>query len=196
MSVYIGELFVDVATAEDHSFDSEVTEYPVESGADVADHVRPRPQMVSIEGIVTNTPIGSQAQPTLDAQRSSEALAMLLAMRDAREPIRVETALKTYENMLLEALNVTENAETGDALRFRASFKQLQIVTNNRTTLRVKAASGSAKVNLGHKPSKALEINILGVKLKTRENLDYDDPKRWVNPTRTSRSTSGPFRWQ
>lgn len=50
-------LELDVDTQETHDLVSDITEHPVEEGADVTDNVRPRLRRVSIEGFVTDTPL-------------------------------------------------------------------------------------------------------------------------------------------
>lgn len=162
MSAIVAGYELDVAVSEDHSFESEVTEHPVEIGADIADHVRARPISVTLEGIVSDTPIGDLAQRRQQftlisgeafALPSEEALAFLLTIRDAREPITIQTSLRSYENMMLQSLRVPRSAENGEALRFTATFVQVVIVTNLRTVVRVADPRGNKKVNGGNKPS-------------------------------------------
>ncbi len=166
--ILIDGFAIDIATTEEHQLDSEVTEYPVEEGSDIADHVRARPIMVSLDCIVSNTPIGpiadtrraegsvSDSELLAPSSPADDAYAKLVAIREAREPITITTSLKTYENMLLESLSIPRSARTGDALEFRASFKQLLLVTNRRTTIRTKIPRAKKKVNRGHKPTEAV----------------------------------------
>jgi hypothetical protein len=50
-------LELDADLQEAHDLGSDITEHPVEEGADVTDHVRPRLRRVTIEGYVTDTPM-------------------------------------------------------------------------------------------------------------------------------------------
>lgn len=162
MSVFIAGYEIDVALSEDHSFESEVTAHPVEIGADIADHVRARPITVTLEGIVSDTPIGSLAERRQQFTlvngeafmlASDEALAFLLAVRDAREPVTIQTTLRSYDDMMLQSLTVPRSSATGEALRFTATFVQVVLVTNERTVVRVSVPRASNKVNRGNKPS-------------------------------------------
>lgn len=145
---------IDVAVTETHGFESEVTEHPVESGADIADHVRARPIVVTLDSVVSDTPIGDlAARRSTDTLPSREALARLLAIRDAREPITIETDLRVYDNMVMESLSIPRSVQTGDALRFSATFKQIQLVTNARTTVPVAIPRAKKKVDRGNKPT-------------------------------------------
>ena len=48
---------VGVTLSESHNATNEVTEFPVEEGANISDHVRPGLKTVSLEVLITNTPI-------------------------------------------------------------------------------------------------------------------------------------------
>lgn len=182
MSAIINGYELDVAVNEDHTFESEVTEHPVEIGADVADHVRARPITVTLEGIVSDTPIGAVAQRRQQftlvngeafALPSEEALAFLRAVHEAREPVTIQTSLGSYENMMLRSLQVPRSTETGEALRFTASFVQVVIVQNLRTVVRVAVPRASNKVNRGNKPA----ADVPGVPLEVAAPwLLRDDP--------------------
>lgn len=156
MPLIIDGYQVDAELSSDHEFVNEVTEHPVETGADVTDHSTPKAISVSVEGVVSDTPVGNLAAKRLSdgaGTPSDDALARLLALRESREPITIETSLRVYDNMMLEQLTTSRDASTGDALRFRATFKQLQLVTNRRTTILVAAPRSRRRVDRGAKPS-------------------------------------------
>ena len=132
---------IDVSLSETHDFESEVTEYPVESGSNVADNIRNKPIIVTMEGIVSNTPIG-----VLDSQTSTSAIARssgifpaddaykrLLTIRDNRQPITISTSLDVFDNMVLQSLSVPRASGGADALHFTAKFIQITMVQNIRT---------------------------------------------------------------
>lgn len=73
--VLIRGFVIDVTISEDHTFDSEVTEFPVESGSTISDNVRPKPITLSMDGIVSNSPIGSvRQQRAVSAPSASNSL--------------------------------------------------------------------------------------------------------------------------
>lgn len=55
--VWIGPVWIDVSISEKHQLGADVTEHPVEDGPSVADNIRPTPRTITIEGLVTNTPL-------------------------------------------------------------------------------------------------------------------------------------------
>lgn len=50
-------LTLDAVTTERHTLTQNVTEHPVEQGASLVDHIRPLPVAISLEGVITNTPL-------------------------------------------------------------------------------------------------------------------------------------------
>ena len=172
----IGDLAIDCTVTETHSSSATVTEHPVESGANITDHIRPEPLQLSITGIVSDTPLGSkQIQRSIDIGGTSvqvtqqetpssatgfgrTAWSKLEAIRSAAKPIKVVTRDKTYESMALVSLSVPKDARTGGAFMFTAQFKQVRIVFNRSTKVVVaKAPKSHKKQDTGKQPTAELE---------------------------------------
>ena len=155
MAITIHGYLIDVATAVDHRRDAEVTEHPVEDGADIADHIRTLPAIVVVTGIVSDTPLSATAPRRLGDLPSEEARAHFENVRLAREPITVETATRVYTNMVMQGYSEIVDGKSGDAFNFRATFKQIDLVSNNRTFITVKLPRARRKRNLGNKSAKS-----------------------------------------
>jgi hypothetical protein len=151
----IGAIELDASISESHSGTVQATAHQVERGAKITDHLRPEPDILTIEGLVTNTPInltqqtravsfgGVEFTTTATAPAiygvpgyAEEAFAKLQALKNAGELVTVVTAIKTYEDMALTSLQVPRDRSTGDALRFSATFQQIRIVQNKVTQIR------------------------------------------------------------
>lgn len=124
---------LDCLLSDTHTFESEVTEFPVESGSTISDNIRSKPLVISLEAIVSNTPLtfagnfrASGSVPSIDAY------AKLLAIRRDRRLVTIATSLETYDNMALESITIPRASGRGDELRFSATFKQVEIVINKR----------------------------------------------------------------
>lgn len=176
--IVIGGYVIDAAPVETHTLDSAVTDHPVEDGADVTDHVRVLPNRLTIEGIVSDTPIGVIAAVRKDespfrtestggvvtaetalrfGKPSEDAFAFLKELRAKREPVRVETDIAVYENMILVGLSIPRSARTGGALHFRASFQEIVLVKTERTSISVAIPIVEKKSRLGAKTSKVVK---------------------------------------
>lgn len=171
----IGDLALDCTVTETHTATSTVTEHPVESGANITDHIRPDPVQLSITGIVSDTPIGArevqraieiggvsvqikqQETPTSPTGFGRAAWSKLDAMRLAAKPVTVLTRDKKYESMAIVSLTVPKEAKTGGALYFTAQFKQVRIVFNRSTKVVVaKAPKSHKKQDTGKQPTAEL----------------------------------------
>ena len=132
-------LQLDAAVTEEHGADNEVTAHPVEEGAAVVDHIRQQPDTITLEGIVTNTPLPTDKSPTLaQATRAQDAWDTLRRIRDGGILVEVATPLRVYTDMALVSLRVPRDARTGDALRFTATLRQVRTVTSQVRQVRQK----------------------------------------------------------
>ena len=110
---------MDLALSEEFSFPGEATKFPVERGVDFTDHIRELPDEITLECIVSDTPIGEVAtdstrQPvtgpdgvTSTALPSAEALQRMRELKALGQPIRVETTLGVFTSMAFLELNTT-----------------------------------------------------------------------------------------
>jgi hypothetical protein len=137
-------LVLDAAISETHSGDADVTEHPVERGANVSDHVRVKAETLKLEGLITDTPVGAAGTDG----RSVSAYRTLLSIKDDGNPIAISTPFREYTQMVMQSLEVPRDAKTGSALRFSASFRR--IVTAETKVSRV---IPHAKKALGKKPT-------------------------------------------
>ncbi len=152
MSVFIDGYEIDVSVNETHTFDSMITSDPVEKGANITDNIKALPETVTLTGVVSDTPFGQLAERRTDGElNSASALDFLRAIRDAREPVTIETSLRKYESMALERLSVPMNVSIGDSFQFTATFKQIRIITTLRETVDTEQPRGKRKTKRGDK---------------------------------------------
>lgn len=145
---------IDVAVSEEPTYEADVTDFPTESSADTTDHIRPKSLVLKIEGWISDTPIGVIASdPTRQAatagKPSKAAYDKLTAVFLARKPVTVECSFGIFLSMAFQNLSPVANDKTGKALHFTGTFKQINVKTNNRTTIRQSIPGGGKKKNLG-----------------------------------------------
>lgn len=201
----IGTVELDASISETHAATAVATRHPVESGADVSDHVHLNPRTFLIEGLITNHPLevpGTQADGVaiVSKQFSWETLpgpgaigAVIGVAQDIfglasdntshaqgfsqefdrvkdaydeidnlvakRQPILIITALREYENMILESFETQKSAEVGEALRFTCSAVQIRVVTSELADAIPDPSilSGLAKAAKGGQPAGATD---------------------------------------
>jgi hypothetical protein len=171
----IGSVQLDVSISEQHTSTNEVTDHPVEVGVNIVDHVRPKPDVLKIEGMVSNTPLPSSDAPAypvtvngitflsksqFQAARAGTAYSDLLSLQSSASLITVVTGLRTYDNMVIESLDVPRDAKVGQALRFSCTLKQIKTAV-----LQTAKIVPTAKVDKGKKatttPTKEQSSSVL-----------------------------------
>lgn len=128
----IGWLTVDVTIEESHDFGAGVTDWPVEGGALITDHVRLKPKSLTITGFVSDTPLDLVGL-SLGRSRAASAFFVLEQMWQARVPFTVVSQLRVYNNMVIESLSVPKQRE--QAIRFTCSMREVQLVSGQNTLL-------------------------------------------------------------
>lgn len=154
-----GALEIDATKTRGFEDAAEVTEFPVESGSAITDHIRPLNGTLALEGVISNTPLvvpstqmqGITAAPgavTLvggDGKARATMLqwsgvfdrkkvcdGILAGLVNSATPVMVTTPLRTTENIAITRYKVEETSDTGDALSFAMDFKRLHIATTAR----------------------------------------------------------------
>src|SRR5687768_1859647 len=134
---------IDAAITEEHTLEAEITQYPIEKGGTITDHRRKLPRSVTMELVVSDTPLGDAARvreledqsglSDSGALPSDEAYAFFKAIHEDGTLFEVVTNLETYQSMLLETLSIPLDAETGHAFVSTATFREVVIAELRRT---------------------------------------------------------------
>lgn len=136
---------LDGIISEQHDSVARVTKHPVEYGVDISDYVIKQPMKVTVNGIVTNSPFlkqmanrlpgdpnfGSQAVETLKGERARNAYKGLIELQNERQPVRLQTGLLVYDNMVLTHVSAPNDVQ--DNLRVRLTFEEIFISDGSTT---------------------------------------------------------------
>lgn len=133
-------IVVDATVRETHLSECGITKNPIEDGAQITDHVQVVPKKLTVEGVISDTPLGfafiSNIQNFVRTvttifggrSRSQDAYDDMVKLQESRRPFTVITNLKRYENMIMASLSVPRDASTGGAIHFTAELQQIIIV--------------------------------------------------------------------
>jgi len=164
-------IIVDATVSEEHVSECDVTENPVEDGAKITDHVQIKPKKLTIEGVISDAPLGYavigniqnlvRSVSTLFGKksRSQDAFDDLIKLQESRKPFTVTTGLKRYTNMIMENLSVPRTSQTGAAIHFKAVMKEIRIVKSQTTATSLASTAkniGSKAKDLGQKVTDAV----------------------------------------
>ncbi len=170
----VGSLILDATMSAEHTLESEVTDFPVEDGVNVSDHIWPKPRRFKIEGFITNSPVlilgtlfrrlgnadtenGKVVGPAINYVQV--AYKILEDMHLKRELITVSTGLATYTDMAIESITIPVSPTQGDSLQFQMTVKKVVKVRSQFVMVQIKkprAAKAKPKVDKGPQTPAAL----------------------------------------
>ncbi|WP_425327623.1 phage baseplate protein [Pseudomonas nitroreducens] len=173
-----------MVTLEELSTDNlQITEHPVELGANINDHAFKQPAEVVIRCGWSNSSLGSlisglrQAVSTIfgDSAFGSDYVSgvynQLLALQESRIPFDVSTGKRTYQNMLMRSLALTTDPRTEYALMCTVVCRQVIIVQTQATTLPPRDAQAN--------PQGTGEVANMGTKQTAQA---FPAPGGWLPP--------------
>jgi len=158
----------DAIISENHQMNAEATQYEIEDGSDISDHIINRGKLLTIEGIVSDDPItilqtgmlsrtiaaitpgvlksklsfglsGDKGRPSKEAYDHFEEI------YDKKIPVTIITGLKKWDNMIMEDISIPRTSKTVRSLNFTATFRQVRMVS----AILVTAPSVHQDVELG-----------------------------------------------
>ncbi|HCJ6658405.1 TPA: hypothetical protein NU786_002489 [Enterobacter hormaechei subsp. xiangfangensis] len=128
---------------------ADITSYPVESGAEVSDHVQIKNNTFKLSGIISETPVRLEKDLLYSAgvngTRISQAIEYLDKMFDSRQPITLVTEHKVYENVILSGISYDYKSEY--AMQFDLEFEQIRLVS--KATVNVIATETQGNKSVG-----------------------------------------------
>lgn len=171
MPTYIEGFEIDAVLNEERTSECEVTEHPVEKGVSVTDHARLKPKVISLDCIVSDTPVGGLAERRkfqnsilaitgLQSVPSDLARTYIEELQAKRKTVTVSTewsrtdgtkGYKAYDNMMITSISETVSADSGDTYSFKVMLKQIVYVENERTIVKVSTPRAKKKVDKGEK---------------------------------------------
>ena len=119
--------FPDCTISVSHTFDNEVTEYAVEDGTSVSDHVQNKNGMFSVSGIYNARPldyyVGDQINPQ---NRIADAYTFLKRLRDDRNTFSLVSRYDVYEDCVVKSLKFPLAPTDGNTLIFEMDIVQVR----------------------------------------------------------------------
>ncbi len=151
-------LTLDASITQEHGLSCEVTDHPVESGANVSDHVRINPIALRITGVVSAYPFADDTAPV---GREVDAWGKLESM--VGQVFEVSTTLRRYPKMVLLRVDVTRERGVTD-LEPKLELREIRTVSQQSVTLppdqirkKPQKASGQGKADSGRTSGSAAD---------------------------------------
>lgn len=143
----IGSIVAHVTLEEMGTDELQITEHPVQQGANITDHAFKKQPDLVIRCGWSNSSLGgvlNGVQGLLSALTGGDSFGsdyvsgiynQLLALQESRIPFDVTTGKRLYTNMLMRSLSQTTDEKSEYTLMVTATFKQILIVQTQATTL-------------------------------------------------------------
>lgn len=109
----LGDIELTVVISDEPTSEVEVTEKPVERGQDVADHVKKKPDTLSISGVVVGDDAASKLEKLKEYQRTGKLLTYIHRV--------------WWNNVVIESLNTRHSAAVGNGFEFDMVLKVVRI---------------------------------------------------------------------
>lgn len=128
----LGELDIfelDITTRRSHVDPGSVVSFPVGQGSKGADMINRDSGMLTVEGLLTNTPInyfgiGGGLRPN----RVIELYQKLIEIYEREDHVFVFTDVRAWYDMVIESVMADEDAESGESLPIVITLKQAPIL--------------------------------------------------------------------
>jgi hypothetical protein len=136
----IAGYFFDAFLRVDHISKLNITEHPVETGANVSDHAFVEPQELTIEiGMSDVSKSLVAGQFNTGKSRSVTAYKLLKELQGQRIPLQIYTRLGVYKNMLIETISAPDDYKTRYSLNVTVTFKE--VIMAQTKTVKISARS-------------------------------------------------------
>ena len=190
--------FVDPITAKvvtcsavlssNHQYTNDITEFPVDSGDFITDHVIKKPLVITIDAVISNTPLPKKgvvipapvftklpyspgaiseiATLTDSVNRdANDAYTNLLLWREARTTLNLINGLNTFTNLQIKSWKVDLSKKTDTAFYFNITLQQIRIANSMTVDVQSFASSVRGKAspnkNIGTPATKQVPTSML-----------------------------------
>lgn len=165
-----GELQVlefDALLTELHQHTARATQFPVETGSAISDHVLQEPDVVRVEVLFSDSPlpstVGMQPDEFREAAeggdfrgRAAELYRQVVGIKEAAVPVTLTSTVHTYENLVVEAVELPVDASRGDAVQVGIQLRHVRKV-GLRTVPVPKIERAAPKVSKGKQQTRPAE---------------------------------------
>ena len=103
----------------------------METGTEISDHISIEPMTVSVEGVISDSPIGGGDK----SGRYLDILYDLERLWRSRSLVTVATHLKVYQDMAIVFIDIPRDGYTGQAMRFSIDLIQVVKATAQTTSV-------------------------------------------------------------
>lgn len=159
----IGGLFFDAVLGVETEHAAVITSHPVQSGANMSDHMYLEPVKISMEiGMSDAMASMVRGQWTGAYTKSVSAYRKLCELQQSRAPFSVLTRLNRYDNMVIQSITVHDDVRTLYGLRASIALQQILVATVATEKVSARAWTSGGGVNRGEVQPKEAPPSVAG----------------------------------
>ncbi|MHB1865556.1 MAG: phage baseplate protein, partial [Candidatus Saccharimonadales bacterium] len=126
----LGGWFFDNVLSAQHTLQLTVTSDPIQLGSSISDYAYVQPRQLVLQIGQTDTATSFiPGQFAGGKSRSVNAYQVLKALAFQRIPVQVTTRLETYQNMIVQEVQATEDNTTASALNATVTLQEILVAT-------------------------------------------------------------------
>lgn len=149
----VGALELDALLSEVTDLTAKATEYAVEEGSPISDHVVIQPERLKVSGWITPTNV--QLMQADGRPKMLEAKATLRKMIDDRAEVTIVTGMDTYSGMILESCSIGRTNEGGEKFTVDMDFVKIRKAVLRKADIPPDKTKGTATGKAGSTNTKA-----------------------------------------
>ena len=154
----IGEVEFSATTEEDVTYESEVTDHPVEDLGYISDHVKPLPIKFSIAGVV----VGEDAFPKLK----------LLREYCKGKKVYRYYGRNIFSNVVIESLSTSHSGSVRNGFSFKISCKIIKQAVSKQITNQAADPLKNQKSGAKKTATQTKKVKNKGKQIKTKRKVD------------------------
>ncbi len=128
----IGNIIFDAFISEEHMRNSKATKYPVETGAEISDHIINEPIRLTISAFI---------EAFIDGGNILESFRQLDELIDQKTLVTVVTGLKVYENMHITSYSIPRTVTNGGSLNVNINLEEFRFVSSQSVSIPISQLS-------------------------------------------------------
>lgn len=125
-------LEIDATISENHQFTTELTKHEVEEGFDITDNARKMPRILSISGVITDTPNTLGSNKILNSileKPSQNAFDFLLNIYETSVLCYISTSVFEYTQYIMTDFSYRKSRDENGGLFFDLTFEEVRFAT-------------------------------------------------------------------
>lgn len=166
-------LVFDLQLSESHSFDSVVTNHPVENGSPISDHIEKKLRSGSSSFLISNY---SLTQGELETNRVQDIYDLFKQLWSAKELVTLVTDLEVYENVAITKVSIARQAGVGEAGTFAVSFTEFRIVRLKKVSVDANIVVTELETPQAKQSSPPVDVGS-----QTPEKTTYNDSSNYLS---------------